>query len=105
MTEKKSTFRTMAEALAFEKLNNLNFPMKHLDKRKLSIDEIKGLIREAFKDAKDTASVEAQELAHGWGDADIENEINWVDSLNLKEFFHPNEEVVEEDKTKKKKGK
>ena len=95
---KKSTFRTMAKALIFEKLNGLSFPMRHLDKRKLSIDEIKVVIREAFKDAKDASGVEAQELEKGWGDAEIENEINWAKQLKLKEFFQPK-------KAEKKKGK
>lgn len=105
MAEKKSNFRTMAEALTFERLSQLSLPLRHLDKRRLSVDEIKAVIREAFKDAKDTASVKAQELAHGWGDAEIENEINWVKNLNLKEFFKSREEVVEEEKdTKKSEG-
>lgn len=101
MTDKKSVFRTMAEALTFEKLNKLDISLSHLDKRKLSIDEIKGVIREAFKDAKDTASVKGQELAHGWGDADIENEIDWVKKLNIKEYF----QVEEAAQAKKKKRK
>ena len=101
MTDKKSTFRTMAEAFIFEKLNSLNTPLNHLDKRKLSVDELKVVIREAFKDAKDVASVDAQELAHGWGDAEIENEIICVKSLNLKEFFKHDEEVDEKEKEEK----
>ncbi len=105
MIDKKSTFKHIAEALIFKKLNEVDVSLKHLDKRKLSIDEIKVVIREAFKDAKDTASVEAQELANGWGDAEIENEINWVNSLNLEEFFQVKKEVVEEEKTEKKKEK
>jgi hypothetical protein len=95
MANKKSTFRTMAEALTFNKLGSVDVSLNHLDKRKLSIDEIKSVIREAFKDAKDTASVEAQELAHGWGDADIENEVNWAEKLNIKEFFEIREEETE----------
>ena len=87
MDNKKSTYRTLAEALAFNQLKNVKMNLDHLDKRKLSITEMKQYIREAFDDAKAAAEVEAQELAHGWGDAEIENEINWVKSLNLKEFL------------------
>ncbi len=89
MDNKKSTYRTLAEGLIFERLEGIDMNLDHLDKRKMSITEMKSIIREAFKDAKAAAEVDAQELAHSWGDAEIENEINWVKSLNLKEFFQP----------------
>jgi len=95
MDNKKSVYRILAEALTFEKLNKVELSLGHLDKRKMSIAEIKVAIREAFKDAKAAAEVEAQELAHGWGDAEIENEIQWVKALNLKEFIDPHSVLTE----------
>lgn len=99
MNNKNSTYHTLAKALTFEKLPEISLNLDHLDKRKLSISEMKQCIREAFKDAKAAAEVEAQELAHGWGDAEIENEINWAKQLRLKEFFEPGytSEPVEEE--------
>lgn len=89
MGKKKSTYRTLAEALTFEKLPEMKVNLDHLDTRKLSVNEIKQCINEAFKDAKDAAEVDAQELVKGWGDSEIENEIEWAKALKLKEFFDP----------------
>lgn len=94
MKNKKSTYRALAEGLVFERLQDIEVNLDHLDKRKMSISEMKQHIREAFKDAKAAAEVEATEVARGWGDAELENEINWVKTLNLKEFFQPKRDAA-----------
>jgi hypothetical protein len=109
MTKSKSRFRILAEAIEFEGLGSVDMSLEHLDKRRLTIDEIKDCIREAFKDAKKVSDVEAQTPTHGWGDAEIENEINWVKTLKLKEFFgdaelSDKEEDEEDDKPEEKKS-
>lgn len=91
MSKKKSNFRTLAEAVIFERLGNLEISTEHLNVRRMNIEELKDIIREAFGKAKKSADVEAQTPTHGWGDAEIENEINWVERLNLKEFFEAGE--------------
>ena len=88
MTKKKSTFQTIAEAMVFEKLGNMKLSTNHMNKRKLSIDEIKVLIRESFKDAKKSCDVSAKTAEGGWGSADTEKEIDWIKKLEIKEFFN-----------------
>ena len=87
MTKKKSTFQTIAEAMVFEKLGNMKLSTNHMNKRKLSIDEIKVLIREGFADAKKSADTKAKEAKEGWGNEEVENQIEWGKALKLKEFF------------------
>ena len=84
---KKSTYKILAEAFTFSGLKKIGLPTKRIDSRRLTIDEIKSFIKEEFGKAKKAAEVEADEEARGWGDAEIENNIDWVKKLNLKEFF------------------
>ena len=93
----KSNFRILAEALATESLGELKLSKEHLNKRKLTIDEIKDLIREGFKSAKDSKDVKAKELEGGWGDAESENQVNWASALKLKEYFNLEEAACGDD--------
>lgn len=98
MSEKKekTAFSVLAEAMATGQLGNVKPDLSSLKSRKLSIDEIKDLIKEAFEDAKDVSNVKAKELEKGWGDTAIENEIDWMKKLGIKEFFvKKNKESVE----------
>jgi hypothetical protein len=84
-------FKVLAEALAFNKLKDVNLPTPSLNARKLSIDEIKKLIREEFEDAKEVCDVKAKEVP-GWHDAELEKEMNWVKTLKLSECFKNKDE-------------
>lgn len=77
----------MAEAIAFGKLKGFKMPTNRVNHRKLSVDEIKDIIKEEFGEAKKTSDVEVQDRPKGWGDAEIANEIEWIEALDLKEFF------------------
>ena len=84
----KSAFRTLAEAFQGSGLKNLNLPTSRVDRRKLTVDEIKVYMKEEFGKAKEAEKVKAKEAPKGWGDAEIEGEINWLKALKLKEFFN-----------------
>lgn len=85
--KKKSAFRVLAEANTFGGLKKAKLPTSRIDSRKLSIDEIKQFISEEFKDAKKVSDIEVEEKPGGWGDDALENEIEWVKKLDIKEFF------------------
>ena len=61
--------------------------MKKVSSKKLSLGEIKKIVKEEFEDIKDVEEVEAEELENGWGDAELENEIEWMKTLSIKEFY------------------
>jgi len=84
---KKDTFRLIAEAIHTGKLKNVKLPTGRFDHRKLTVDEIKSYIKEEFEKAKETSDVEVQDPELGWQDAEIENEIEWIKKLNIKEYF------------------
>lgn len=84
---KKSAFKVLAEAICTGKLANLELPNERIKHRKMSIDEIKEIMKEEFAKAKEAASVEAEEKPKGWGDDALENEIEWIKKLGIKEFF------------------
>lgn len=58
---KKSNFKVIAEATEFKKLNKFEPNLKRLDCRKMTIDEIKELVKEEFGKVKDSADTEAKE--------------------------------------------
>jgi len=84
---KKSVFTVIAEAIQSGKLADVDLPTENIDRRKLTIDEIKEFITEEFEDAKsaEDAADEAEEKA--WHKAEVENEIDFIKALNIKEFF------------------
>ena len=85
---KKSSFNTLAKGLLMQGLKKVNLPVPNLDVRKLSIDEIKEYLQEAYKKAKkDKVECKAKEVPGGWGDTELENQIDWMKNLNIKEFF------------------
>ena len=84
-------FKTIATSLAFGKLDEVEFPTKRVDNRRLTVDEIKEYIKEEFGKVKDAKKVKAKELPKGWGDAEILNHINFIKALNLKEYFNVKE--------------
>lgn len=92
--KKVNAFKTMAEAFLFGRLKNFELPTSRVDRRRLTVDEIKNIVEQEFGKAKDANKVKAKDAPRGWGDAEIENEVNWIKALNLKEFFN--------EKTKKK---
>jgi len=83
---KKSAFKTMAEAINSDHgLKNFNLPTSRVDRRRLTVDEIKEHIMEEFGKVKDSSEVDSEENPKGWGDADLAHEIDWIKSLDLKE--------------------
>ena len=80
-------FKTIAKSLAFGKLSEVELPTKRVDNRRLTVDEIKEHIQEEFGKIKDVKKVKAKELPKGWGDAELSKEIDWIKTLDLKEYF------------------
>ena len=85
---KKSTFRTLAEAIYFNKLKGVPVPLDEVNHRKLTVSEIKKIIMEEFAKAKESQDTKAKEV-DGWEDSELEQETEWMKSLNIKEFFFP----------------
>jgi Zn-dependent peptidase ImmA (M78 family) len=104
MGKKKSSYQTMAEAIALGGLKKFNVPTRRVDNRRLTIDEIKEALLEEFGKAKKASDEDMQEPDKGWGDAELANEIEWVKALDLKEAMLPgklteaDEEEDDEDK-------
>jgi len=84
---KKSNFKIIMEAIENGKLAEMKLPNDRIKHRKLSVDEIKEIMMEEFKKAKEAASVEAEEKPRGWGDDALEKEVEWIKKLGIKEFF------------------
>ena len=80
-----SIYKNIAKGLASGKLGNLEFPTENIDRRRLTVDEIKGLVHEEFGKAKDV-SKQTYQNKH-FGDAELAKEIDWVKALDLREFF------------------
>jgi hypothetical protein len=95
--KKKSAFKTLMEGMVFEKLGNVKMNLERLNTRNATIDEIKQFIIEAAKKAKKESDAEAKqemalfgdEVEKGWGDAEIQNQIDFMKALNIKEMFFP----------------
>lgn len=85
---KKSTYKTLAEAIAFDGLKKVELPTEKVNYRKLTVDEIKECIMEAFKDAKSVKDVELAEPPRGWGDSELARQMDFIKKLNLDEFFN-----------------
>lgn len=83
-----STFKTIAKALHFKKMDKVNLTTESVDHRRLTVDEIKEHITEEFEKAKDVKDVAKKTKEMPWEDSEIENEVNWIKALNLKEYFN-----------------
>lgn len=87
MSDKKTNFRILAEGLVFNKLKDMQESLS-IDNRVLTVEEIKKIIREEFGKAKDVADTKPQDPDGGWQDAELENDIDFMKALNIKEFFN-----------------
>jgi len=96
---KKSSFKIIAESMNAGKLGKFEPNLKHLDCRKVGIDEIKEVISEEFGKVKKAEDEKVKETH--WGDTDLEHEIDWIKTLDIKEFVNP----FKKQENKKKKGK
>jgi hypothetical protein len=84
----KTAFKTIAESMLNGKFGKANLPTDSVDHRKLSIDEIKVIVKEELGKAVAKASdVHPQEEPGGWGDAKLEKEIEWAKKLELENFI------------------
>jgi len=81
---KKSDFKVLYEALTKK---GVKFPTDNVDFRRLTVSEIKRIIKEEFEDVKKVEDVEAQEVP--FGDVELEHEIEWLKSLKIDEFLNP----------------
>jgi hypothetical protein len=84
---KKSAYKTIAESIMSGQISKADLPTARVDHRRLTVDEIKKFIKEELDKAK-PEDVKPQEFPGGWGDAELEQEINWSKALKLKEFFN-----------------
>ncbi len=84
MMSKKTNYKILMEAFTNKKVK---LPTKSVDHRPLTEHEIKDIIREEFGKAKEAAKEKVQEPEGGWGDAELEKEIEWMKDLGIKEFF------------------
>lgn len=84
---KKSSYKTMAEAISLGGLERFEPPTERVNHRRLTVDEIKDYLLEEFGKAKKASDEEVQEPEKGWGDAELANQIKWVKALDLKEVF------------------
>lgn len=78
-------YKIIAEAIASGKLAEVDMPTENLDAKKLTIEELKAIVKEEFGKAKAVADVKAKESQ--FADADLADEVDWVKKLKLKEFF------------------
>jgi hypothetical protein len=83
----KSAFKIIATAMETNQLNEVSLPTTRVDTRRLSVDEIKNYITEEFEKAREVSDVETQDPELGWADAELAKEIEWIKTLDLKEFF------------------
>lgn len=83
---KKSSYRTIAEAITFGGLKSVKLPTGRVDHRRLTVDEIKDYLIEAAKKAKKDKQ-ELQEPEKGWGDAELAKHIEWTKKLEMIEVF------------------
>lgn len=84
--KKISQFKAVAETILNGKIKNVSLGTPCLNTKRLSVDEVKKIMQEEFAKAKEVCDTKAKEVDY-WGDADLENEINWMKALNIKEFF------------------
>jgi len=82
-----SKYKTIATGLYEGKMAEIELPTARVDSRRLTIDELKACIKEEFEKAKDANKVKADQKNKHWADAEIEQEIDWVKALKLKEYF------------------
>lgn len=97
---KKSIYKVLAEAIAFDGFKDFKVPTDKIDYRRLTVNEIKEFMKEEFGDVKKFDMKDAKEEPKGWGDADLEKELDWVKTLDLKEFFKPQTNVSKSVKKK-----
>ena len=63
---KKSSFKIIAESMNAGKLNKFEPNLKHLNHRKMGIDEIKEVMNEEFGKVRATEDEKAKEVENGW---------------------------------------
>jgi len=81
-----SAYNKIFKGLMTGKLAEIDFPTQN-EVRKLSGDELKNIVKEELMSAEETAKVKATEVPGGWGDADLERELEWMKVLKLSEFL------------------
>jgi len=82
-----SNFKKIMEASINGQLNKVAMPTPNLNKRKMSLEEVKALVGEEFEKAKDACDTKAKEVDDGWGKAELEKEMNWMKILSIKEWL------------------
>ena len=90
---KKNVFKTLMKGVVSGKLKEARVPTNEADFPRLTVKEVHDIMKEEFAKAKDVCDIKAKKAkdkAKGWeksGAENIENEINWMKSLKIKECF------------------
>jgi hypothetical protein len=82
---KKSSYKVLAEAITFGGLRDANLSVKV--PRRLTKNELMTIVKEEFDKAKEVEDVDVTS-DKDWSDAEIENYIEWIKKLNIKESFN-----------------
>ena len=88
-----SDYKILAEAIALGKFKHLEVTTEDADYPRLGVDDIKRIMKEEFKAAKETHRVKAKQSkdkAKSWeaaGVENMENEIDWMRALKISEHF------------------
>jgi hypothetical protein len=82
----KKTYKVIMEAISSGRLKDVDLPMNATKHRRMTVDEIKEVLQEVFEEAQNVEEC-VPDKEEQWSDAEIENEINWVKALDIKEFF------------------
>lgn len=80
---KKTTFKTLMEAVVLGKLPTL--PTNSLKYRKLQKEELCCLMKEEFEEAKNVEDMKVKEGP--WQSVEVENLMNWDKTLGLSKAF------------------
>lgn len=87
MSDKKSVYKIIAESMVSGQFAKTELPTNSLKYRQLEHDELKEMVLREFEDAKAVCDVKYKEGP--WGDVELEQEIDFMKALDIKECFRP----------------
>jgi hypothetical protein len=80
-------YKIIAKAILTGQIGKVDFPLESLEPaKKLDVSEVLNIVKEEFGKVKDVNTMKLPKQVQ-FADAELANEINWVDELDLKEFF------------------
>jgi lipoate-protein ligase A len=81
-----SAYKVLAQIIASNKLKEVRMPTSNLDTKKLTMEDVRTIVEEEFKDAKAVKDVKAKE--EPWNDVEPPAKEDWVKKYKLKEWFN-----------------